>query len=226
MPRFSVISIARHDSELENLRDHLSAQRFRDFEFVASTKGTIPEAWNDAITRSTGDFLIFTESDAWPLQDTWLDEINARVKENVVMKGIEITPTALDLCNLVCDRRIFDSMAFDESFPIGEDTELFARMRKSGIVIEQVWGFPVVHEKKDTWKKTVHRACSSGRLMVKIIFLHGRENVDTVNTRNIRGQYINPISNRFRIIADNILFLAGVCIGLVQYSPLILFKKR
>lgn len=226
MPRFSVISIARHDSELENLRDHLSAQRFRDFEFVASTKGTIPEAWNDAITRSKGDFLIFTESDAWPLQDTWLDEINARVKENVVMKGIEITPTALDLCNLVCDRKIFDTMAFDESFPIGEDTELFARMRRSGIVIEQVWGFPVVHEKKETWTKTWQRASSSGMYMVKIILLHGRGHVDTVNTRNIRGDHINPIGNRLRIIAENVLFLTGVCIGLVRYFPLVFVRRE
>ncbi len=73
MPRFSVISIARHESDIENLKNHLSKQRFRDFEFVYSTRGTIPEAWNDAISRSKGDFLVFTESDAWPLQDTWLN---------------------------------------------------------------------------------------------------------------------------------------------------------
>jgi hypothetical protein len=37
---------------------------------------------------------------------------------------------------------------------------------------------------------------------------------------------INPIGNRLRIIADNVLFLTGLCIGLVQYSPLIFFKKK
>ncbi len=226
MPRFSVISIARHTRELENLKNHLAKQRFRDFEFVCSTKGTIPEAWNDAITRSKGDFLVFTESDAWPLQDTWLDEINQVVRENVVMKGIEITPTSLDLCNLVCDRKIFDTMVFDERFPVGEDTELFARMRKSGIAIEQVFGFPVVHEKKHSWKKTLERAFSSGRFMMKIIFLHGMGNVDSVNTRNTNGEYINPVSNHLRIIADNVLFLAGLCIGLILYFPLILRKKK
>jgi hypothetical protein len=226
MPRLSVISVAKNEREMEDLKDHLAKQRFRDFEFVFSTKGTIPEAWNDAISRSNGDFLVFTESDAWPLQDTWLEEINAHVRENVVMKGIEITPTDLDLCNLVCDRKIFSTMRFDEHFPVGEDTELFARMRKSGIVIEQVLGFPVVHEKKESWKKTLHRAFSSGRFSMKIVFLHGAGNVATVNTRNIKGEYINPVSNRLRIIAHNVLFLAGLCIGLVRYFPLVLFKKR
>lgn len=226
MPRFSVISIARDSRELENLKKHLAKQRFRDFEFVFSTKGTIPEAWNDAVTRSTGEFLVFTESDAWPLHDTWLDEINARVREHVVMKGIEITPTSPDLCNLVCDRRIFKTMMFDEGFPAGEDTELFARMKKSGIIIEQVLGFPVVHAKRYTWKKTLQRAFLSGRLVMKMIFLQGRENVATVNTRDIRGDYINPVSNRLRSIVHNVLFLSGLCIGAILYFPLVFFRKK
>jgi GT2 family glycosyltransferase len=226
MPRFSVITIARNERDLDNLKSHLSGQRFRDFEFVFSTKGTIPEAWNDAITRSKGDFLVFTESDAWPLQDTWLEEINDRVRENVVMKGIEITPADLDMCNLVCDRRIFDTMRFDERFPVGEDTELFARMRKSGILIERVPGFPVVHKRRESWQKTVTRACSSGRYAMKIIYLHGRLNVDSVNTRNMNGDPVNPVSNRLRIIVHNVLFLTGLCIGLVQYFPLVFLRKK
>jgi GT2 family glycosyltransferase len=225
MPRFSVISIARDERELDGLRDHLSRQRFRDFEFVSSTKGSIPEAWNDAVARATGEFLVFTESDARPLQETWLAEIDALVGEGTVMKGLEITPTSLDLCNLVCDRRVFETMRFDETFPIGEDTELFARMRRSGIAIEQVRGFPVMHERTETWGKTRRRAFASGRLTAKILFLHGKANLDTVNTRNIGGEPINPVSNRLRIIAENVLFLAGVCVGAVRYLPLVLVRR-
>jgi len=44
------------------------------------------------------------------------------------MKGLEINPTNLDMCNLVCDAAIFKKMRFNEKFKVAEDTEFFARL--------------------------------------------------------------------------------------------------
>jgi glycosyltransferase involved in cell wall biosynthesis len=225
MPKISVISIAKKEDELEDLRRALANQTFRDFELITSTKGTIPEAWNDAISRAKGEFLVFIESDATPLNNQWLEEIVKIAKKNTLCKGLEINPTDLDLCNLVCDASIFKRVRFDEDFQIGEDTELFARVRKMGIKIEHTKAFPVVHNPGQTWRKTLSRGLKKGMFFMKIIYLHGRDNIDDVNTRNFRGNYINPISNRVRIITENVLVLLGLFIGAIRYLPIVIKRK-
>ena len=169
--------------------------------------------------------MVFTESDAIPLNNYWLEEIVKFAKKNTLSKGLEINPTDLDLCNLVCDASIFKKVRFDESFPIAEDTELFARLRKIGVKIEHVNAFPVIHCPEQTWRKTLSRSFRNGMLIMKIIYLHGRCNVDDVNTRNIRRNYIHPISNRVRIIVGNMLFLLGLCIGATRYLPITIKRK-
>jgi hypothetical protein len=76
-----------------------------------------------------------------------------------------------------------------------------------------------------SWRKTLSRGFRSGMYLSKILYLHGRSNVDDINTRNFKSKKINPISNRIRIIAENILLLAGLLIGTIGYLP-ILIKKR
>jgi len=225
MPKISVISIAKKDSEFEELRRALTNQTFQDFEFVTSIRGTIPEAWNDAISRAKGEFLVFTESDATPLTDKWLEEIAKFAKKKAIFKGLEINPTDLDLCNLVCDASILKKARFDESFQISEDTELFARLRKKGIRIEHINAFPVIHVPKRTWGKTLWRGFKRGMLWMKIIYLHGRDNIEDVNTRNYRGNYIHPIGRRVQIIAENILVLLGLFIGAICYLPISVKRK-
>ena len=220
MPKLSVISIARREDEFQPLRSALAKQSFRDFEFVTSTKRSIPEAWNDAISKSRGDFLVFTESDAVPLNDHWLDEIAAAARQGCVMKGLEIRPSDPNLSNLVCDARIFQRIRFDESFQVCEDTELFARLRKMGTSLEFVNAFPVVHVPSGTWRKTLSRALRIGMYFMKIIYLHGRANIDDVNTRNFQRNSIPPISNRFRVILENLLVLFGLLIGAILYFPI------
>jgi glycosyltransferase involved in cell wall biosynthesis len=225
MPKVSVISIAKEENDFQILHEALKNQTFKDFELVTSTAGTIPKAWNDAISRATGDIFVFTESDAFPLNDHWLQEIVEHAKNGCVLKGIEINPTDLDLCNLVCDGSIFKETRFDESFRSSEDVELFARLRKMGVPIEFINAFPVVHIPSVSWRKTLSRGFRSGMYLSKILYLHGRSNVDDINTRNFKSKKINPISNRIRIIAENILLLAGLLIGTIGYLP-ILIKKR
>jgi hypothetical protein len=60
---------------------------------------------------------------------------------------------------------------------------------------------------------------------MKIIYMHGRENIDDVNTQNFQSNYIHPISNRLRIIIENILVLLGLLVGAVIYTPILLKRK-
>ncbi len=225
MPKISVISIAKKDSDFERLRKALEEQTFRDFEFVTSTKGSIPEAWNDVISRARGEILVFVESDAFPLSNNWLEEIAKHARKNAVLKGLEINPTDLNLCNLVCDANIFKKVRFDESFKVREDVEIFARLRRMGVEVGFVNAFPVVHVPTRTWRKTLSRALRSGIYYMKIIYMHGRKNVDDINTQNFRSNYINPISNRLRIIVENLLILLGLPIGAIIYLPILVKRK-
>ncbi|MEM2294224.1 MAG: glycosyltransferase [Nitrososphaerota archaeon] len=225
MPKVSVISIAKSDAEFERLREALERQTFRDFEFITSTKGSIPEAWNDALSKAKGEIIVFIESDAFPLNERWLEEIVENWRKGAVLKGLEINPTSLNLCNLVCDADIFRKVRFDESFKCTEDTELFARLRKMGVEVGFVNAFPVVHVPSRTWRKTLSRSFRSGMYFMKIMYMHGKENLDDINTQNFKSNYIHPISNRIRIIVENILVLLGLLVGAIIYLP-ILLKRR
>jgi len=225
MPKISVISIAKKEEELDTLFKSLDKQTFKDYEIIVSTKGTIPEAWNDAISRAKGEYLVFTESDAFPLNNDWLEELVKSAKKNTVIKGLEIRPTDLDLCNLVCDASIFREEKFDEGFQVAEDSELFARLRKKGVLIEFRNSFPVIHVQKQSWKKTILRSFKYGRYYLKIIYMHGKKNLDDVNTKNFSGNYIHPVSNRMRIIIENVLFLLGLLFGAIYYLPILLQKR-
>jgi glycosyltransferase involved in cell wall biosynthesis len=221
MPRISVISIARTEQEFEQLARALADQTYKDFEFVTSTKGTIPEAWNDAISRAKGDILAIIESDAKPLNKEWLEEISRLAKDNVVLKGLEITPTNLNLCDLVCPASLLKRERFDERFPVNEDTELFARLRKMGVKIQFINAFPVVHVRDNGWKKTLSRSPRIGMLFMKIIYMHGRSDTDDINTQNFPGKHIHPVSNYIREIVRNVLVLLGLAIGAVCYLPVL-----
>ncbi|MEM4677478.1 MAG: glycosyltransferase [Candidatus Korarchaeota archaeon] len=225
MPKVSVISIAKHEAEFERLKKALEMQTFKDFEFITSTKGSIPEAWNDALSRAKGEIIVFIESDAFPLNERWLEEIVANFRKGAVLKGLEINPTSLNLCNLVCDAEICKKVRFDESFKYAEDTEFFARLRKMGVEIGFVNAFPVVHVPSRTWRKTLSRSFRYGMYFMKIIYMHGKENIDTINTQNFKSNYIHPISNRLRIIVENVLVLLGLLIGAVIYLPILIKRK-
>ncbi|OIQ52782.1 glycosyltransferase family 2 protein [Neomoorella thermoacetica] len=229
-PKLSVIVIAKSQNEMRPLLDLLQKQTYDNFEIITSTKGTIPEAWNDAIAKASGDFFVFTESDARPVNNNWLSEIAMHVKSRCIIKGIEIRPTDFNLCNTVFDASIFknNGFKFDESFPICEDSELFARLRKNGFILSFVEAFPVIHIQKISWKNTLKRAFKQGLLYAKIVHMHGLENIDNINTRSFtNNRYrISPVSNRIREIVHNILVMLGVVLGLIIYSPLRIKKEN
>ncbi|MEM2704259.1 MAG: glycosyltransferase [Candidatus Bathyarchaeia archaeon] len=225
MPKVSVISIAKSEAEFERLREALEKQTFRDFEFITSTKGSIPEAWNDALSKARGEIIVFIESDAFPLNERWLEEIVENWRKGAVLKGLEINPTSLNLCNLVCDADIFKKVRFNESFKCTEDTELFARLRKMGVKVGFINAFPVVHVSSRTWRKTLSRGFRSGMYFMKIMYMHGKENLDNINTQNFKCNYIHPINNRLRTIVENVLVLLGLFVGAIIYFRILIKRK-
>lgn len=225
MPKISVISIAKDEEELNSLKEALSKQTYKDFEFITSTKGTIPEARNAAISKANGSIIVFIDSNAIPLKKDWLEEIEKSFEANSVMHGLEIKSQPLTTCNLVCDSSVLKKVKFNEKFPVGEDTEFFARLKEENIKVKQTYSFPVIHDLEISWRKTLSRAFRYGHLNIKVIYLHGRENIESVNTQNLSANQIHPISNRIRIITENVLVLLGLAFGLVYHLPTLVKRK-
>lgn len=224
--KISVVTIAKNEKELENLVNALKLQEYQGFEFVSSTTGSIPEAWNDAISKARGEFIVLTESDAIPLNNQWLNEIIHNTQKNTIIKGVEIQPTPLDLCNLVCDANILKKHKFDENFKTCEDTELFARLRKNGVNIQFAREFPVIHQagKKKGWRRTISRSLLKGLYFMKIMYIHGKDNFSHASMMSFKT-YEHPIRRRLRIIMENILLLLGLVVGSVAYLPILLQKR-
>lgn len=225
MPKVSIISIAKNEYEFKRLKEALERQTFKDFELVTSTKGSIPEAWNDALSRANGEIIVFIESDAFPLNERWLEEIVQNWRKGIVLKGLEINPTHLNLSNFVCDAEICKKVRFDENFKCVEDTEYFVRLKKMGVEVGFVNAFPVVHISSRTWRKTLSRSLRSGMYYIKLIFMYGQDAIDIMTAQNFENNYMHPVLNRLRIITENILVLFGLFIGTIYYLPIFLKRK-
>jgi glycosyltransferase involved in cell wall biosynthesis len=216
MVRISVVTICKTDEEVEPLIKILKDQTFRDFEFIYSTKPSIPEAWNDAISKTKGDYIVFTETDVIPLDNNWLSEIVENIYSGCIIKGGEINISPLNMCNLVVDRTILEKFKFDERFKIAEDTEFFARISDKGYRIDQLNNFPVIHYQTKSWKKTIPRSWKYGILMAKIINSYSANTV--INNNKLSSRIKNqehPISVRIRTIFENVLFLTGLFVGMI-----------
>ncbi len=149
MIRLSVICIAKNETELVKKREQLKNQTFQEFEFIGITGGTIPEAWNRGIAKSQGEILVFTETDAKPVDENWLAELESAINdEKTIVKGLEITGTPLDFSNLAVHRKVFDAIEFDTNFKWAEDTELFCRLKENGYKFDQLHSAPVIHFSK------------------------------------------------------------------------------
>ena len=149
--KVSVVAIAKDRGELDALRAALGRQTMKDWELVYSTRKGIPQAMNDAIRKAKGDIIVTTESDAIPLTDTWLEEMAKAVwdnDDNVLIRGMEVSPSSWCWCNLAAQSRILKSNPLDESYPIGEDTELFARLKSMGYRGVELPIAPVLHSRK------------------------------------------------------------------------------
>jgi GT2 family glycosyltransferase len=215
MPRVSVISIALTPEEFEPLLRQLTRQTFQDFEFVGEVGGTIPEAWNRAIDRAVGELLVFTETDATPMDEHWLEQlVNSIPDEKTLIKGLEIIGSPWDLANIAAHRSVFEDARFDESFLWAEDTELFCRLKQQGYHLLRVNTAPVIHHQKLGSKRVLRRAFRYGVYQARLRLMYGDQCVDVAGVSYAGTMFLRACLN-----------LAGLALGYVLHWPLKVIGK-
>lgn len=215
-PRVSVIAIALSEAEFEPLRVKLSRQTFQDFEFIGQAGGTIPQAWNRALDRARGDILVFTETDATPVDERWLEQLVASIPDDrTLVKGLEIGELPWDLSNLAACRSVFQDARFDESFLWGEDTELFCRLRQRGYHFLHVDTAPVIHLHRRGSQRALRRAFRYGLYHARLRVTYGRHGIGISSLRVVCLQLVQLALN-----------LAGFISGYVVYGLGRALKRR
>jgi hypothetical protein len=228
MPEVSVISIAKKESDLEDLRKILRKQTFRDFEFLYSTKKGIPQAWNDVMQRTIGKIIVITESDALPLTNTWLEEMVRAVKKynkndpkkRTLIRGIEVAPLSWCWCNFASYASVLKNNKLDESYPIAEDTDLFARLSKQGYKGLELPIAPVAHSRSTSVSKMIKNNFKYGMLLVKIQMKYGQTGFKTTFKGDVKQNSLGLLKREVGIILSRMVFLIGAVIGLILYSHL------
>lgn len=175
-PTLSVVTIGRSEDEIDRLREHLREQTYDDYEFVYSTEPGIPQAWNDALSRARGSIVVFTETDARPVFDDWLETIAEEFdpdEDDVVYFGEYRGPSSFNFANTALRRSLVEGRPLDESFPVGEDSEFFARLDKRGVRFDENRVSPVYHEAKST-SRYLSRSFEYGMADARCIVRHGR----------------------------------------------------
>jgi glycosyltransferase involved in cell wall biosynthesis len=222
MPKVSIVSIAKNESEFIRLKKKLKKQTFKDWEFVYSTKKGIPQAWNDAIKKAKGNIIIITESDALPLTNNWIKDMVKAVKKNdtkTIIRGIEVIPTAWDFSNLACYSKILKQNKLDENYSIAEDTELFARLRKLGYKGKELSIAPIVHMRNKSVSELIKNNFLYGILLVKIQMKYGQTGFKTTFRESFLQNSLNLLKREIGTILSKIMFLIGAIIGLIIYFP-------
>jgi len=202
----SIISIAQYENQLEALRHALTLQQRQDFEFIGEVGDSQPASWKRAIRRASGEILVFLEAGAKPVNERWLEELVAEVKDaNTIVKGLEITSSPLDPSSLAGYREAFVDNPFDESYPWAEDTELFCRLQAAGYHFSQLGCAPVIHPSKPGSKTVLRRAFHYG-----------------LYYQRLRYRYANPVElnsipSTIKLMVASLLNLLGVFVGSILY---------
>lgn len=227
MPEVSVVSIAKKESDLENLKRALKKQTFKNFEFIYSTKKSMPQAWNNAISRARGKIIVVTETDALPLNKKWLEDMVKAVKKHnrgdtkkkTIIRGIEITPLPWCWCNFASYASVLKKNKLNKTYPIAEDTELFARLRKLGYKGKELPIAPVIHNQNRSISKLIKRNFLYGMLLVRIQMKYGQTGFKTTFKGNFQKSSLSFLKRELGIILSKIMFFIGAIIGLIIYFP-------
>lgn len=228
MPEVSVVTIARRESDLLELKKVLKSQTFKNFEFLYSTKKGIPQSLNDVIDKANGEIIIVTESDALPMTNTWLEEMVKAVKKynandpkrKTVIRGIEVNPTTWCWCNFASYASVLKKNKMDESYPIAEDTEIFARLRNAGYKGIELPIAPVFHSRDTSISRIIKNNFKYGELLVKIQMRYGQTGFRSNYVGNL-SQGPGFLKRELGLIIAKMSLLLGAFIGLIVFS----FKK-
>jgi hypothetical protein len=209
VPLVSVLVIARTAAETAEIELHLSRQRFRDFELIVEWGDTIPRAWNRALARARGTYIVFTETDARPLSEWWLTQLVEQMNgdDQRMVKGLEVVGTPWNLSNVIVSRATLQGMAFDEGFRWAEDTDLFSRLLAAGCSLERREVAPVFHSFDPVSRKALRRAFGYGMYWARI-----------------RHRYPQPVeraefSRLLLQLAITTVQILGMACGWLRYLP-------
>jgi glycosyltransferase involved in cell wall biosynthesis len=149
VPKVSIITIALKPEEFNPVLAHLSKQTYQDFEFIGEAGGSIPSAWNRAIKRARGEILVFTETDAQPINEYWLDEMVNEVSDSqTIVKGLEVTTSPFDFSNLAVHRNIFNDNLFNKSYHLLSDIELLSKLKGKNYHLVAIDKAPIINYAK------------------------------------------------------------------------------
>ncbi|AUG47477.1 hypothetical protein BVU17_08090 [Haloarcula taiwanensis] len=226
-PTLSIVTIARDKKEFEAWRQRLSEQTFDDYEICYSTTDGIPQAWNEAISKANGQIILFTETDTYPLHDDWLETVVDQYSDNadnVVHFGEFRGYNPFNFSNTAVSADLMKQYSLNESYAVGEDSELFARMDKEGVEFEHDLNVPVFHESKST-DKVLSRSFDYGRVKARCAINHGRlgpsKNTDntTYNSSN-RDRVLFFVERIKQVIMSqlaSVLFFIGFGIEYISH---------
>lgn len=224
MTEVSVIAVAKKEADLLKLKNVLKKQTFKDFEFIFSVKKGIPQAMNDAISRANGRIIVVTESDALPLTNKWLEELVTAVKKynkndpkkRTLIRGIEVAPLVWCWCNLASYASVLKNNKLNESYPIAEDTELFARLRKLGYRGLELPIAPVLHNKNTSIVRAIKNNFKYGILLANIQMKYGQTGFKS-NFKGGLRQGSSFIKREIGLIVAKVSLLLGTIIGLIIF---------
>lgn len=208
IPQVSVIVIGRKATDFDEIKLHLSRQRFRDFELIVEVGGSIPQAWNRAVQKARGTYLVFTETDVRPLSEYWLEELVAQMNgADVVIKGLEVVGTPWNLCNTIIKREAFEQVQFDESYRWAEDTDLFCRLSNLGYRFERRETAAVFHQFSHYTQKSLKRAFHYGMYWMRIRQRY-RHPIERASIRQLLLQVCVPVMQILGMLAGALAYLA------------------
>jgi hypothetical protein len=230
-PVISIVIIAKSEKEIDNWKQKIEPQTYDNYEIVKSTKEGIPEAWSEAISKASGEILLFTETDTHPISPDWLETIVDEFEpesDNVVHFGEFRGYGSYNFSNLAMDPDLPKEFDIDNTLTVGEDTEWFARMDKKGINFDQRPTAPVYHHPRPI-EREVSRSFEYGLTNAKTIYRHGRIGPGT-NTSNTTIGSNSSLVDWFWLFFDrgkqvtlkfcsSVLYWAGLFIGLIIYAP-------
>jgi len=215
--KVSVVVIGKNNEDIDELKEYLKHQTFKDFEIVSSTKKGIPQAWNDAIRKAKGDIIITTETDARPVNNHWIDDLVKAIEQyddKTIIRGLEVNPTHWRNANIVARASLFKENPFDEHYSIAEDTEFYARLRSKDYLGLELPIAPVIHERKASAWKLIKNSFLYGIYQVRIQKKYGQNGFKTTFKGN--PSILTVIGRELSIIISRIAFLTGALIGVVS----------
>lgn len=237
-PFISIVVISKSEQKIEEWKKNIQTQTYDNYEIVESTKEGIPEAWTEAISKASGDLLLFTETDTHPIDQDWLKKIAEGFdfeSDEVVHFGEFRGYGSYNFSNLAMLPTLPDEYKIDCDLTVGEDSEWFAKMDKHGVEFDQRPIAPVYHQPRPL-KRKVNRSFEYGLTNARTIYRHGRIGPST-NTKNTTVDHDGNKLDWLRLFADrgkqvalevysSLLYWLGLLVGFIIYAPTELLAQR